>query len=127
MTAVEVDRDNFNRLNSYSVNEHRDGSQIADIFERTGHQSTENAYIGSLDGQLRGDVASGPSGLPKEDPAVLRDGCNQSHETSETAREAGNDSDAPVDIHDPPKNFLQRWKAKRAAKKAAAARAKAMM
>lgn len=126
MSAVEVDRDGFNRLNSSSVNEHREGSQKGDIFERTGQKMTEHA-IGPLDGRLEGDVASGPSTPPKEDTAIPRDECNQSYESSETAREAGNDFDTPVDVHDPPKNFLQRWKAKRAAKRAAAARERARM
>jgi hypothetical protein len=123
MSAVELDSHEINEHNSHPVNDRRDSSQKGDIFERMGDRMTGHEYIGPLDSRLREDVVSGPNSPPKEDAAVPRDECNQSNESSETARKAGDDSDLPVSVHNLPKNFLQRWKAKRAA----AAREKATM
>jgi hypothetical protein len=120
--AIEFVDHDIEEPRTLSVNEHRDGSQNVHIFERTDDKEAKSC-LPSLDGRLIGGAVSLPDDQPEGDASPPLDERTLSGESSNMAQEAGNDSDAPAVVHAWPKNFFQRWKAKRAA----AARERATM
>jgi hypothetical protein len=123
-TSTELDHRNINEPSTLPVDEHRDGSRTGDIFERTGDKMAEHAKsLPSLDGRLRRGVLPLAGGHPEGDASPPPEQRTLSNESSNTAQEASNDSDPPANVGARPKNFLRRWKAKRAA----AAHERAMM
>jgi hypothetical protein len=112
--AIEFVDHDIEEPSTLSVNEHRDGLQNVHIFERTDDKGAKSC-LPSLDGRLIGGAVSLPDDQPEGNASPPLDERTLSGKSSNTAQEASSDSDAPAVVRAPPKNFFQRWKAKRAA------------